>query len=360
MSRKKITLVGAYPPPSGGVSVHIQRLAALLEERYEVEVLDLFSRTSEVLVDEGVKVVRPGGSSLARLRKGLAHLRTCSADVIHFHVSTMRNFCFVGHSLLLASRRARVRLLTMHGGGLEARLDESGPTLRAVFGDLIHRFDFAILVSEEQERVFARFGHPPAKRCILPAFLPPAVPRQSHTVDLLLAGLERPGRKLALICGYAVELYGFHCLVEAYEHNAKLGEVLTPLFVSYGIPDPAYMSSLAKRIEKVGGHLVNELDQRDFSALLSRIDVFIRLTDRDGDSIAVREAATLGKQVVASNIAPRPLGTMLVSRDEPSEIAEALEAVVSDPRLGIPEDALAGASERYLVLYESLFKNQNN
>ena len=39
-NRKKIILIGAYPPPVGGVSIHIQRLIYLLSNNAEFDVID--------------------------------------------------------------------------------------------------------------------------------------------------------------------------------------------------------------------------------------------------------------------------------------------------------------------------------
>jgi glycosyltransferase involved in cell wall biosynthesis len=44
---------------------------------------------------------------------------------------------------------------------------------------------------------------------------------------------------------------------------------------------------------------------------ISRSTVFVRPTFRDGDSISVREAMSLGVPVVASNVGTRPEGTLL-------------------------------------------------
>ncbi len=40
MKNKKILLIGPYPPPFGGVSIHIKRLKPLLAGRFDVDVVD--------------------------------------------------------------------------------------------------------------------------------------------------------------------------------------------------------------------------------------------------------------------------------------------------------------------------------
>lgn len=50
-------------------------------------------------------------------------------------------------------------------------------------------------------------------------------------------------------------------------------------------------------------HIKEEID---FIQILKEIDIYIRPTIKDGDSVAVQEALLLGKSVLASNVVPRP------------------------------------------------------
>ena len=54
-------------------------------------------------------------------------------------------------------------------------------------------------------------------------------------------------------------------------------------------------------------HLNKEID---FKCLLKEIDIYIRPTIKDGDSVAVQEALMLNVKVLASNIVPRPTGVL--------------------------------------------------
>ena len=40
MRKKKILLIGPYPPPYGGVSMHIKRLKALFSEGFDIDIVD--------------------------------------------------------------------------------------------------------------------------------------------------------------------------------------------------------------------------------------------------------------------------------------------------------------------------------
>ena len=58
-------------------------------------------------------------------------------------------------------------------------------------------------------------------------------------------------------------------------------------------------------------YLAGDLNHELCLELMARSDAYVRPTYRDGDSISVREAISLGVPVVASNVGTRPEGTLL-------------------------------------------------
>lgn len=54
-------------------------------------------------------------------------------------------------------------------------------------------------------------------------------------------------------------------------------------------------------------------EAHDFNAVLRECDAFIRYTTTDGDSISVKEALSLKRQVIASNVVSRPKGVRVVN-----------------------------------------------
>src|SRR6185503_11969747 len=70
--------------------------------------------------------------------------------------------------------------------------------------------------------------------------------------------------------------------------------------------------------------------------LMARSAVFVRPTFRDGDSISVREAVSLGVPVVASNVGSRPDGVALFEAGDISGLVEQIvklhESCSSNPK----------------------------
>lgn len=64
-------------------------------------------------------------------------------------------------------------------------------------------------------------------------------------------------------------------------------------------------------------------EPHDFNAVLKESDAFIRYTTTDGDSISVKEALSMQKQVIASNVVSRPKGVTVV--DDLSDLKSEIE-----------------------------------
>jgi glycogen synthase len=74
--------------------------------------------------------------------------------------------------------------------------------------------------------------------------------------------------------------------------------------------------------------------------MLQGCDAFVRPTTADGDSVSVREALALGVPCVASDVAPRPAGTVTFPSGDARALVEALsQALVAKPARAVSPDA---------------------
>jgi glycosyltransferase involved in cell wall biosynthesis len=98
---------------------------------------------------------------------------------------------------------------------------------------------------------------------------------------------------------------------------------------------------------------VGDVDHEMCLALMAQSHAFVRPTFRDGDSISVREAVSLGIPVVASNVGTRPAEAMLFEagnvEEMISQIAQAL-----DLGHGTLEKPSVDSTERLLGIYSAL------
>ncbi len=105
--------------------------------------------------------------------------------------------------------------------------------------------------------------------------------------------------------------YGFDLLVDAIAALRRNHPSLGCLVMGSG----ENRAEAERRIRDAGLEgsiiLLGDVDHQTCLRVMSLSDIFLRTTLRDGDSISVREALSLGVPVVASRAGTRPAGVML-------------------------------------------------
>jgi glycosyltransferase involved in cell wall biosynthesis len=94
----------------------------------------------------------------------------------------------------------------------------------------------------------------------------------------------------------------------------------------------------------------------DFTQLLSEVDVYVRPTSKDGDSVAVLEAIMLGVPVVASDVTERRKEVVLYKYGSKSSLLRALDKVKGIKHKELPAEL--PSAEQYLTFYDALLGNK--
>jgi glycogen synthase len=317
----KVLLVGDYPPPHGGVAIHVKQLHHYLRSRgVEVKVLNIGKGGRP---DPDVLPVQSGVGFVTRLRE-----LSSAGYSLHLHTSGNNpKSWLVAASCGAAGLAASVpRVITLHSGLLPAFL--SGSMARRLFARaVLSSFSRIVAVSESIRCALIDCGVSEEKIQVLPAFcssqvVPGSPParfenvRQRRTPLLAMAHHPSPvyGRTLM-----------FQALKLTREHYPDVGlAVFGPGTLSSAFVAEARNAGVLGLIEDFG-----ELEHEQALALISRCDAFIRPTQADGDAISVREALALGVPCVASDVAARPPGTYLFRGGEAADLVKTLcEALV--------------------------------
>lgn len=327
---KKLTIVGGYPPPYGGVTVHVQRLAEIASAEFHVEVLDLYSNANDNLLN----VRRCGIKKPFNLFRAMSILFSNGSDLAHFHVSAMGNFTMAGYPLLWSLRSRTRKIITIHSGSFSEHYRRSSLWAKWTFVRLLRKFDHIITVNSDQKKLLEILGLPPDKISVIPAFLPPVI-TENATIGAHIEELRKNTDRIILVSGYALRYYGFDVVLDAIdecETPVKLGVI----FVFYNKYDDNYVAELERRLEAgYNFKIFKDMAPEEFSYLLSLVDIYVRATDRDGDAVALREAAYFGKQIIASDCVSRPNGALLFKTMIPSSLQEALSKVLTNHELGL-------------------------
>lgn len=329
-----ILIIGRYPPPTGGNTVHIQRLAQRLHmDGNRVTIADLYSRTpTSPSVPFKVLYREPG------LRGGLSLLRGLSTAargaIVHVHISAGATVYTIAPVLLWAIRHARKRVLTIHSGSWAKEFTSLSNGMRRLALFFLSRFDDVICVNDHQRSVVESNVH--TRTHVIPAYLP-CVPGPSVTVPASVLKLKREVDCLLITSGLETSTYEYQTLLDAVgvaqrNLNVRLGLVIC----TYGPRDPDYWDPVEEAIGVTTVPVVQtrNLSPEQFVRTLSACNIYVRPTTTDGDAVALREAALLGLQILASDTAVRPIGSATFPISNVQALAELVITAVTSPSLG--------------------------
>jgi glycosyltransferase involved in cell wall biosynthesis len=319
-----VLILGPVPPPFGGISVHLSRVAPLLEQAgLRVAVLNHFDSQEQPFV---VGALNRNPFNYYRLP------RRFRARVLHYHHSRWAHLvAFV----LGNGRRDVARILTLHAGDIAKhfpQLTSRTPFVRRITLWALRRFDTIILVDRKVADVI-RHEDTGARIEVLPAFVDSAgeLPRYEPALEEFLS----EGRVL-VAAAYGVqflddggELYGLDTLVAAFERLAKeMSDLRLALFVARA-PErrraQRHLEELRRGLAEAG------LEERVFvgvglpllPAFRDNV-VFVRPTRAEGDALSVREAKRAGVPVVASDVVERPAGVTTFPTGDAAMLVSAL------------------------------------
>jgi len=345
----KVLLVGDYPPPYGGVSVHVEVVQqAVRAHGGTCEVLDVGKGH---LPADGVVPATGYLACAAQLaRYALRGYR------IHVHTSGANPKSWMLASICAAAGRLSPLppIITFHSGLGPEWL--AADAMRAkVACAVANSFGNVIAVSEEIRGALLSCGVSREKIEVLPAFsrsfLHPGTPPHGlreirAEASPLYCAMLAPGAV------YGMEpLLGAFARIHAQNPRARLA-VYGPGTERMG----AEVARLCGDAAASAVHAFGELHRPSALALIAACDVFVRPTLADGDSVSVREAVALGRAVVASSVGTRPPEARLVPPGDTDALTAALlEAAQDHPSLRVapaPEtESRTDCLQRLLELY---------
>ena len=346
----KILLIGPYPPPHGGVSVHVYEARRQLRlAGIECQVVNVDPRAPKS--DEYISI--RGGLHLLCLLTRFAR----NGWLLHAHTNGHNHKGWLVALIAgLAGLRGPGSLLTLHSGMAPAYIAKgrAGPRLLARSVCLLYRR--VIAVAPEVREAVLSLGLPPTRVDLLPAFLLTA-PSMAETPELREVEGRRP--LLAVTLFFRPE-YGFELLVEAMERLRGQHPEIACLVMGSGEQQAQAEQLVCERDLQNCIHFLGNVSHEKCISVMSQCDLFVRPTFADGDANSVREALSLGIAVVASDVGNRPLGTVLFRAGDIDDLAAKIEETLSRPRPRPDCDRNAAATGNFkslLDIYSSLAKD---
>jgi glycosyltransferase involved in cell wall biosynthesis len=327
----KILLIGEFPPPYGGISVHVAGIhKELTAAGIPCRVLD----TS--------RVRDPAKFTAALLRA----VRQGWTPHLHTNGHNPKSW-LVAFACGLAGRVRRGGVLTLHSGLAPGYLDSASTWRRWNVARTCSLYGRVLCVSPAIQRSLESLGVPRKQTEIAPACLAVNLPHVVLDADLL-AWTEEHQPLFSTALFFRPE-YGFDLLVTAL---AKF-RIRHPSFGCVVMGSGERQAEALKLVSDAGLEsnllLLGDVEHDTCLALMSRSDVFLRPTLADGDSISVREAVSLGVPVVASRTGTRPAGAILF---EPGNVEDMLSKLPWALARGRSAPApMAGSFPRLLEIY---------
>jgi len=345
----KILLIGPYPPPHGGVSVHVYEARRQLRlAGIECQVVNVDPRAPKS--DEYISI--RGGLHLLYVLTRFAR----NGWTLHAHTN--------GHNLKswlvaliagLAGRCGPGSLLTLHSGLAPVYLAKGREGRRLLARSVCLLYRRVIAVAPEVREAVLSQGIAPGRVELLPAFLLTA-PSLAETPEIKEVEGRRP--LLAVTLFFRPE-YGFELLVEAIARLRGRHPEIACLVMGSGEQQAQAEQLVCEWALQNRIHFLGNVSHEKCISVMSQCDLFVRPTFADGDANSVREALSLGIPVVASDVGNRPLGTVLFRTGDVDDLVAKIEETWSRPRPRLHLNSNAAATGNFNSLLE-LYRSVTN
>ncbi len=358
-NKKTLGIIGCWPPPYGGIGVHLQGLVAYLENEGVDFILYNTASTSQKL---------PNVVSVSRHRI-FWYLWFCffhRHKIVHLlAVNWFVRIMFGIISLLKPGKY----ILSIHNESI-SRLLRSGWLRGRLTRWLLRRMDIVIACNSdiEQECVLD-VGLSPEKVYMIPGFIPVSRKNRSE-IPGYVQSFVKAHKPLLCAVGWigrtsnGKDLYGIDMLIELVS-MLKRDYPEIGLILSINNGQEEKNQETIKTYRRQGGNnmlLITE-DLEDIIPLLQYSDLFLRPTNSDGDAVSIREALWIGVPVVASDATPRPEPCVLFRSRDMQDFEKKVRyslSSLSELKTRVKNYDMPDNAKKILDIYRQLQKGLND
>lgn len=338
----KVVLAGYYPPPFGGESIHVWKLAYRLRTEGLLDLVVNLRRGAPRSADyvNGASLVRFWGVLMRELSgRKMLHLHTNG----HSWKSWARIICAAS----VLRIRGKPGVLTLHSGMCPEFVDGIN-----VFGSWLLRYALAafteiICVNDEIQETLVGLGVSRAQLSVVPAFMG-AVPGVLDTEDEAMLEGYRP--LLSVVAGVGPE-YGLPVLINAlFGLKARYPVMKCTVLGTDGAGEAADLVQALDLSRQV--QFLDQIPHARCLAFVACSHLFVRPSLVDGDALSVREALAMGIPVVASDTGLRPTGTILFRNGDSADLETKMRGVLDGAMRAKETCPAIGFGEAVLAVYD--------
>lgn len=297
MNRNKIIVLGTLPPPVGGVTIHVKRLLAQLQdEAVGYDFIDLRPKKKNEYIRLIVNFIRHKNK------------------IAHYQLNNWKEGALISSISRLKKNKF---IYTVHSFPIP--LKNLSWSKRIPFLIIKRNTDLFVAPSNTIQKSLIEAGVKTDKIVILNTFLPPSVEERCSPVPEEILRFVND-KKLVMLANASQlylnekreDVYGLDLCIEACNKNSELACV----FVCPVIRDQAYYEICRRTIQKygIGNRFLFYQKNISLSSLFKVVDIFARPSASDSFGISVAEALISGVPAVASNVCERAEGTIVFEK----------------------------------------------
>jgi glycosyltransferase involved in cell wall biosynthesis len=345
----KLLLIGDYPPPYGGISVHVQQLSDFVRRQ---------GASCSVLDIEPGSDPKPGAIRVTGAFGFLSTLILFSwrGYVSHIHTNghNFKSWLAIAVTAWVGFFFGRRNIATLHSG-LMPEYAAGGRGRRWIIRLAVQPLGGVIAVNRKIERTLLEMRVAPSRISVLPAF---TLGPRAGVVPEWAGDYRKHFSPLIVSAVYLEKEYGTDLLVKACVALRSKYPRLGCLIMGSGSEETAIRSLIRVQKGEDVLFLVGNVPHDLCLSLMEQSDLFVRPTLFDGDAISVREALALGVPTVASDVGFRPPGARLF---KPGDVADLVFQIDRALQEGQPPAASEESPENLVLLrgvYERVVKER--
>lgn len=326
-----IILIGMYPPPYGGVSVHIKRLYEKLKQNISIKILAT-NKNREFEHKKMKKII-------------LEFPFLKEKCIYHFHDSAVKILSFTGFLNFIFKKKV---IVTIHNNRLEENYKNSNKIFKFLLKGFIKYINHIVLVSDYLKPFLIECGVKEKNISIIPAYINPVINEKDYLkIDKevwdFIENSKNKNEKIITGNGNIKffnneDLYGLDLLINLIyllkKNNYKVSLIFALLgYESQTKEERTYFESLLEKIQEYQieeNIFIYKVKDTEYYPILDKTDIFIRPTNTDGDAVSLREAIYFRKPNIASNIVKRPEGTIIFKTRDVKDLFEKTKLVLNN------------------------------
>ncbi len=338
----KIDIIGPYPPPYGGISVHIKRLTDHLELTRQNFMVYTFGKR----IQKKVHFLQ----SFQPLRKELIKYFFLSTGKI-IHLNSGGNWKIRVYCGLLCFIRRKKLIITLHGNDiswpwiinddnrLKNKIGFKGKIIRKMVTIVFKNASFIIADNLILKKLALSMGVAVSRIAIISPFISPIVRQENYDeIPQYIWDFYRNHKSVILSSGSIAhykheDLYGVDMMIELIKKLKEKYLDVGLIFSLCSVREKKYYTELKDRISRYGikeNILIIEEELPEVYPLFEKSDLFIRPTNTDGDALSIREALYFKTPVIASDACPRPEGVTLFKNRNVQDFIEKTKDVLEN------------------------------